>query len=206
MKNAGRAPVRAVTAWDTRPRGETGFCAPPWGSIRIAVAEIEGLIGVDTPVAQIRPDASYAFTAGHIHIGEQDGGLVVGRCHDFPLRAADEAASPKLDAPGIAGRVRLEADAVAGQHRQAVGHGMGILDTGVNLFLISVGYITKGTAPIFSRPGLNSEDMVDPIPQALVLTAIVIGVAVLALALSLAIKLYQHHDTLNLRKIKDQRW
>ena len=84
--------------------------------------------------------------------------------------------------------------------------GLGILDTGVNLFLISVGYITKGTAPIFSRPGLNSEDMVDPIPQALVLTAIVIGVAVLALALSLAIKLYQHHDTLNLRKIKDQRW
>ena len=84
--------------------------------------------------------------------------------------------------------------------------GLGILDTGVNLFLISVGYITKGTAPIFSRPGLNSEDMVDPIPQALVLTAIVIGVAVLALALSLTIRLYQHYGTLNLRKIKEQRW
>ena len=84
--------------------------------------------------------------------------------------------------------------------------GLGILDTGVNLFLISVGYITKGTAPIFSRPEINSEHMVDPVPQALVLTAIVIGVAVLALALSLAIRLYQHYGTLNLRKIREQRW
>ena len=84
--------------------------------------------------------------------------------------------------------------------------GLGILDTGVNLFLISVGYITKGTAPIFSQSGMESEHMVDPVPQALVLTAIVIGVAILALALSLAIRLYQHYDTLNLRKIKEQRW
>ena len=84
--------------------------------------------------------------------------------------------------------------------------GLGILDTGVNLFLISIGYITKGTAPIFSRPGLDSEHMVDPVPQALVLTAIVIGVAVLALALSLAIRLYQHYGTLNLRKIREQKW
>ena len=84
--------------------------------------------------------------------------------------------------------------------------GLGIMDTGVNLFLISVGYITKGTAPIFSRPGMDPGRMVDPVPQALVLTAIVIGVAVLALALSLAIRLYQHYGTLNLRKIREQRW
>ena len=84
--------------------------------------------------------------------------------------------------------------------------GLGILDTGVNLFLISVGYISKGTAPIFSKPWIESERMVDPVPQALVLTAIVIGVAILALALSLAIKLYQHYGTLNLRKIREQKW
>lgn len=84
--------------------------------------------------------------------------------------------------------------------------GLGILDTGVNLFLISVGYITKGTAPIFSRPGLDSARMVDPVPQALVLTAIVIGVAVLALALSLAVRLHQHYGTLDLRRIREQKW
>lgn len=84
--------------------------------------------------------------------------------------------------------------------------GLSILDTGINLFLIAVGYITEGTAPIFSKPGLKAGNMVDPVPQALVLTAIVIGVAVLALALTLAVKLYKHYGTLNLRKIKELKW
>jgi len=84
--------------------------------------------------------------------------------------------------------------------------GISIMDTGVNLLLIAIGYIKKGTAPIFSKTGLNPQDMVDPVPQALVLTAIVIGVAVLAMALSLAIRLYQHYRTLDMRKIKEQKW
>jgi multicomponent Na+:H+ antiporter subunit C len=84
--------------------------------------------------------------------------------------------------------------------------GLAILDTGVNLFLISVGYIAKGTAPIFTGPEESVQPMVDPIPQALVLTAIVIGVAVLALALALAVRLYHHYGTLNLRKITEQKW
>ena len=84
--------------------------------------------------------------------------------------------------------------------------GLSILDTGINLFLIAVGYISKGTAPIFSKPGLAAENMVDPVPQALVLTSIVIGVAVLALALSLAIRLYKLHGVLDLRKIRELKW
>ena len=83
---------------------------------------------------------------------------------------------------------------------------LSIIDTGINLFLIAVGYIKGRTAPVFSKPGLKASDMVDPVPQALVLTAIVIGVAVLALALSLAVKLYKHYGTLNLRKIKELKW
>jgi multicomponent Na+:H+ antiporter subunit C len=84
--------------------------------------------------------------------------------------------------------------------------GLSILETGVNLFLIAVGYISKGTAPIFTKPGSGDVPMVDPVPQALVLTAIVIGVAVLALALSLAIRLYRHYGALDLKHIKEQRW
>jgi multicomponent Na+:H+ antiporter subunit C len=84
--------------------------------------------------------------------------------------------------------------------------GLSILHTGINLFLISVGYITNGTAPIFSRPGIAPGGMVDPVPQALVLTAIVIGVAVLALALGLAVRLYGRYGVLDLRKIREQRW
>jgi len=84
--------------------------------------------------------------------------------------------------------------------------GLSILDTGINLFLISIGYIRGGTAPIFSRPGIEPAGMVDPVPQALVLTAIVIGVAVLALALALAIQVYRHYGVLDLRKMREQRW
>lgn len=84
--------------------------------------------------------------------------------------------------------------------------GLSILATGVNLLLITVGFIREGTAPIFSNPNLDPQSMVDPVPQALVLTAIVISVAVLAMALSLAIRLYQHYKTLDMRKIKEQKW
>jgi len=84
--------------------------------------------------------------------------------------------------------------------------GLSFFETGINLLLIALGYISGGTAPIFSRSDLRPEGMVDPIPQALVLTAIVIGVAVLALALALAVRLYEHYGTLNLRKIRGLKW
>jgi multicomponent Na+:H+ antiporter subunit C len=84
--------------------------------------------------------------------------------------------------------------------------GLSFFETGINLFIVAVGYIGGGTAPIFSSPDLRPEKMVDPLPQALVLTAIVIGVAVLALALALAVKLYEHYGTLNMRKIRNLKW
>ena len=84
--------------------------------------------------------------------------------------------------------------------------GLSIFDTGINLFLVSVGYLRKSTAPIFSRPGMDAGGMVDPVPQALVLTAIVIGVAVLALALGLAVRLYREYGTLDLRKMRELKW
>ena len=84
--------------------------------------------------------------------------------------------------------------------------GLGFIDTGINLFLITIGYLQKGTAPIFSKPGLNTAQMVDPVPQALVLTAIVINVAILGLALGLAIRLYRYYKTLNVKKIRGLKW
>ena len=84
--------------------------------------------------------------------------------------------------------------------------GLTFIETGVNILLISIGYVKGRTAPIFSKPGINPADVVDPVPQALVLTAIVIGVAVLALALSIIIKVYKHNKTLNVNKIKGLKW
>jgi len=85
--------------------------------------------------------------------------------------------------------------------------GLSIIDGGIHLLLIGIGYIKDGTAPIFS-PGMEdaASRMVDPVPQALVLTAIVIGFGVTAVALSLIIRLYRHHNTLKIDEIKNLKW
>ncbi len=85
--------------------------------------------------------------------------------------------------------------------------GLSIMDAGIHLLFVAVGYISGGTAPIFS-PGNEdaASHMVDPVPQALVLTAIVIGFAVTALALSLVIRLYKHHHTANIDQLKSLKW
>jgi multicomponent Na+:H+ antiporter subunit C len=77
--------------------------------------------------------------------------------------------------------------------------GITIIESGVNLFLITLGYRENSIAPIYtSSPG---GIMSLPVPQALTLTSIVIGVAVLALMLSLVIHIYRHYNTLDVRKI-----
>ncbi|NJE26302.1 cation:proton antiporter [Thermococcus sp. MV5] len=79
--------------------------------------------------------------------------------------------------------------------------GLSIMETGVNLLLISVGYVSGKSAPILTE-GITPNNAVDPIPQALVLTAIVIGVATTAMALSVVINLYEKYKTLNVEEIR----
>jgi multicomponent Na+:H+ antiporter subunit C len=79
--------------------------------------------------------------------------------------------------------------------------GLSIMETGVNLLLVSIGYISGRSAPILSE-GIGPNQAVDPIPQALVLTAIVIGVATTAMALSVAIILHERYGTLNVEEIR----
>lgn len=79
--------------------------------------------------------------------------------------------------------------------------GIVLIESGVNLFLITLGYRTGSIAPIYtSNPGLTNP-MALPVPQALTLTSIVIGVAVLALMLSLIIHIYRHYGTLDAGKL-----
>lgn len=85
--------------------------------------------------------------------------------------------------------------------------GLTILDAGIHLLFVGIGYIQNGTAPIFSQGYENAADrMVDPVPQALVLTAIIIGFAITAVALSLVIRLYKHHHTAKIDQIKYLKW
>jgi multicomponent Na+:H+ antiporter subunit C len=84
--------------------------------------------------------------------------------------------------------------------------GLSIMDAGIHLLFIAIGYVQDKTAPIFSKEALSAKDMVDPVPQALVLTAIVIGLAVTAVALGVVIRLYNHHKTLDVKKIRTLKW
>jgi multicomponent Na+:H+ antiporter subunit C len=84
--------------------------------------------------------------------------------------------------------------------------GITIIESGVNLFLITLAYREDSIAPIFtSLPGgiSHPEGMSMPVPHALTLTSIVIGVAVLALMLSLVVHIYRHYKTLDARKIRE---
>jgi multicomponent Na+:H+ antiporter subunit C len=81
--------------------------------------------------------------------------------------------------------------------------GIAMLSSGVNLFIVALGYRAGGNAPIYTDvpPG----PMVLSVPQALTLTSIVINVAVLALMLTMVIHIYRHTgdiDSEKSRKLK----
>ena len=78
--------------------------------------------------------------------------------------------------------------------------GIGIMDYAVNLFFVLVGYKTNGRAPIFATDQ-EITNMVDPLPQAVVLTSIVIGLAVTLLLVAVAIRIYEKYGTFDITKI-----
>ena len=81
--------------------------------------------------------------------------------------------------------------------------GLSIADYGVNLLIISIGFNPGGTAPIYTFGELDpSSFFVDPIPQALTLTSIVIGACVTAMSLALVMKLYEQYGTTDTRQIR----
>ena len=80
--------------------------------------------------------------------------------------------------------------------------GMSLFDSGINLLLISIGFRLKGTAPIFMSDLKEGRIFVDPVPQALTLTSIVIGACVTALALSLVIKVKEYYGTIESDEVR----
>jgi multisubunit Na+/H+ antiporter MnhC subunit len=81
-----------------------------------------------------------------------------------------------------------------------------IIDTGTHVLLVSIGYLKNKTAPIIDKSASDTAAMVDPLPSALVLTAIVIGVAVLALMLAYAVKLYNKRGSVLIDDFKELKW
>ncbi len=83
--------------------------------------------------------------------------------------------------------------------------GLNIADVGINLLLVTLGYIEGGRVPIFTA-GQSAANMADPVPQALVLTAIVIGFGVTALMLTLVMRIYATHGTIDASRIRGLKW
>lgn len=84
-----------------------------------------------------------------------------------------------------------------------------IANTGVNMVLVAVGYMHGRTAPILDEAVPVAEAaarIIDPVPQALVLTAIVIGLGITTLMLAYAYKLYETKGTLDIASFSELKW
>jgi len=93
--------------------------------------------------------------------------------------------------------------------------GLLIMEYGVNLFLVLVGYRGRpdsllsleglGEAPIIAA-GADVEafaaQAVDPLPQVLVVTSIVIGLGILMMMVALCIRLYEKYNTFDVTEIR----
>jgi multicomponent Na+:H+ antiporter subunit C len=84
--------------------------------------------------------------------------------------------------------------------------GLVICETAVNLFFVLVAYKAGGVPPIFEEAApVAAAAMVDPLPHALVLTAIVIGLATTALLVALAMRLHEKYGTFDIAEMRELR-
>ncbi len=80
--------------------------------------------------------------------------------------------------------------------------GMNIFQTAIILFYVSIGAKRGATLPIIvhahgdAAHAIHAADYINPLPHVLMLTAIVVSVATLGVALALAMKIYFHYGTL----------
>ncbi len=89
--------------------------------------------------------------------------------------------------------------------------GMNIFQTAIILFYISIGYKEDATLPIIANAhGVHSPEelvvqtaeYINPLPHVLMLTAIVVSVATLGVALALSVKIYQQYKTMEEDEIR----
>ncbi len=82
---------------------------------------------------------------------------------------------------------------------------LAIMEYGINLLIVLIGYRERGCAPIMSK-GMDAAafagQAVDPLPQALVLTSIVISLGVLAFLVAICIRLYERYGTFDVTEMR----
>ncbi len=84
--------------------------------------------------------------------------------------------------------------------------GLAIVNASVVLFFVAIGYREGGLAPILSEEvrASSSAILVNPLPQALMLTAIVVSISLTAVALAIVIKIYEKYKTLDVEKLSKE--
>jgi multicomponent Na+:H+ antiporter subunit C len=83
--------------------------------------------------------------------------------------------------------------------------GLNLFQTAVFLFFIASAYVAGGSVPIVPSGG-GGGPYVSPLPHVIVLTAIVVGVSLTAVALALIVRIYEEYGTLDeavLREVSD---
>ena len=83
--------------------------------------------------------------------------------------------------------------------------GLFVIEYAVNLMLILIGYRAGGDAPIVTsveHATREAANFVDPLPQALIVTSIVIGLGLTALVISLCLRLYEKYETFDILQIR----
>jgi multicomponent Na+:H+ antiporter subunit C len=81
--------------------------------------------------------------------------------------------------------------------------GMAIFQAAVFLLYITMDKVEGGTAPIL-RAGVADEIYSNPVPQVLILTAIVVGIATLALGLAIVVRIHEEYGTIEEDEIRRQ--
>lgn len=79
--------------------------------------------------------------------------------------------------------------------------GFCMIEYGINLLFAFIGFKKNALAPIITNIDAP-KNFVDPIPQALVLTAIVIGLGTTAIMIALILRIYEKYKTLDINEIR----
>ncbi|PSP59221.1 cation:proton antiporter [Halobacteriales archaeon QS_4_66_20] len=83
--------------------------------------------------------------------------------------------------------------------------GLNLFQTAIFLFFISAAYVRGGQSPILPSEGAGEGLYASPLPQVLVLTAIVVGVALTAVGLALIVRIYSEYGTLDEETLREVR-
>ena len=73
--------------------------------------------------------------------------------------------------------------------------GLSIFQSAVFLMYITMNKVEGGTAPIIQK-GVENQIFSNPLPQVLILTAIVVGGSTIALGLAIVVRIYEAYDTI----------